>query len=317
MSNEANVFDVVVPLYNKERYVRAALESVLRQTHQPNRIIVVDDGSTDGSARAVDSIASPLIQLVRGDRDGVSAARNLGVMHSQSPVVAFLDADDLWTPQHLYDLNRLRKSFPECQVYATSYVFRDNEHDRAPIFRGLRDDTHQTIGRYFRVASQSDPPLFSSAIAVTRSALNAIGGFPVGIAQGEDLLTWARLACRFEIAFTPSVSVAFCQPEFGGGPTRRPEATDDVGPALVELLNIVPPEQRSDLRRYISLWHKMRGSMFAALGEPQHARQEYRQAVRYHPTSVRLLAKSLMTFLPTTQVQRINQAWILATRKPI
>jgi glycosyltransferase involved in cell wall biosynthesis len=310
--------DVIVPLYNKRDFVSAALASALSQTRPPRRVIVVDDGSTDGSKQAVAAISSPLVQLIEVNRGGVSAARNIGIAASAAPVLAFLDADDLWEPDHLSTVADLRRYFPQCQVYASGYLFRDAHGvDRRPIIRGWPGAKPMVMDDYFRIASRSDPPLFSSAVAATRQAIDAVGGFPVGVPQGEDLLTWARLACRFRIAYSPRPTVVFRQPEFAQGPTRRPEAEDRVGPALLALLEASPPARRRALRRYIALWHKMRGSMFMALGERRCAWLEFRQALRFHPLSARLAVKSFLTLLPRSRFQRITQSWMLATRKPL
>src|SRR5437764_1208122 len=91
---------VVIPTYNSARYIGDAVESVLAQTLPPAEIIVIDDGSQDDTAQRI----SPLLDRVtyRFQKNaGVSAARNLGVSIAQQPLVAFLDADDVWHPAKL------------------------------------------------------------------------------------------------------------------------------------------------------------------------------------------------------------------------
>ena len=89
---------VIIPLYNKEREIGDTLRSVLAQTLQPTEIVVVDDGSTDGSAGAVRAIASPLVKLVTQANAGVCAARNRAIAESTGDLIALLDADDTWEP---------------------------------------------------------------------------------------------------------------------------------------------------------------------------------------------------------------------------
>lgn len=91
---------VVIPVYNGERYLAEAIESVLAQTSPVTEIIVVDDGSTDGSAAVAERFC-PAVRLVSGSHAGAGAARNRGVAESNGTLIAFLDADDVWPPDKL------------------------------------------------------------------------------------------------------------------------------------------------------------------------------------------------------------------------
>jgi hypothetical protein len=147
--------------------------------------------------------------------------------------------------------------------------------------------------------------------------MQAIGGFPLGILQGEDLLTWARLAARFQVAYCLRDTAVVWQPDFGSGqPTRRPEEEDCVAPALVCLLGEIAPPVRGSLLKYISLWHKMRGSMYLALGDRADARREFKRAMAYHARSAPLWAKYVMTFLPEAGIRRVLSLWLRLTRRP-
>jgi len=94
---------VIIPYYNAEKYLEEAIKSVLHQVSKPNEIILVDDGSTDRSAEIAESFKKQ-VKIIRQDHKGAAAARNLGVNHANGFYLAFLDADDLWTPNHLFVL---------------------------------------------------------------------------------------------------------------------------------------------------------------------------------------------------------------------
>ena len=130
---------VVIPLYNKEKEIARTLRSVLAQTSQPLEIIVVDDGSTDGSAARVEEIGSPLIRLIRQENRGVSAARNRAMQEACGEYAALLDGDDTWEPGYLAEIERLIAAYPNCGAYATSFNV-DDGHRLTP------GDTPQTEG---------------------------------------------------------------------------------------------------------------------------------------------------------------------------
>ena len=101
------MISVVIPLYNKEKQIAKTLQTVLNQTYQNFEIVIVNDGSTDGSVEEVLRISDSRIRLVNQENGGVSAARNRGIDEAKGEYIAFLDADDLWDIDHLEVLYQL------------------------------------------------------------------------------------------------------------------------------------------------------------------------------------------------------------------
>ena len=99
MNEEQPLVSVIIPVYNGARFLRAALESVFAQTYRPIEVIVVDDGSADDSGVIAQSF--PEVRYVRQQNEGVAAARNNGIQIARGEFLAFLDQDDLWTPEKL------------------------------------------------------------------------------------------------------------------------------------------------------------------------------------------------------------------------
>lgn len=229
------MISIVIPLYNKEALVGRTLRSVAAGDLQDCEVVVVDDGSTDGSAEAARRTAGELglkdFRLISQENGGVAAARNRGIAEAIGEFVAFIDADDEWRSDHIQTLKQLVMAFPQCAVFATAYddVMADGKVVPAVVNGQPFAGDSGVIDNYFEIASESKPPLWTSAVMVRRDALTAIGGFPEGIKSGEDLLTWARLACRHGIAYSTRSTALYNR---GFSNPRPPEKTDEVGRQL-------------------------------------------------------------------------------------
>src|SRR5262245_2597869 len=104
-------FSVIIPLYNKENYIRNTLKCVLEQSFTDFEIIIVNDGSTDNGLKVVKEFTDSRIVIEEQTNKGVSAARNLGIEKAAGTMIALLDADDYWFPNHLEVLHALHTDF--------------------------------------------------------------------------------------------------------------------------------------------------------------------------------------------------------------
>jgi glycosyltransferase involved in cell wall biosynthesis len=293
---------VIIPLYNKEKDVSRALSSVLAQTMSDFEIVVVNDGSTDKGPDLVRAMKDPRIKVVDQANSGVTAARNRGIAEARAELIAFLDADDEWEPDFLETIMHLKNKFPSCEVCATNYSFRRaNNYSRPTIERGLPNEFREGIlTDYFKIASQSDPPLWTSAVAVTKNAIEAIGGFPTGVTIGEDLLTWARLALQYDIAYCIAAKAYHWEPvNIAERPGRFPQIPDVVGQELALLLHNSERGRIKGLRKYLAVWHRMRASIFIRLGRKFQAALEIKRAILYFPFNVKLIIYIFLLFIPT------------------
>jgi glycosyltransferase involved in cell wall biosynthesis len=308
MSETIIPFSIVIPLYNKESTVERALRSILHQTVQDFEIVIVNDGSTDNGARVVKAIGDPRIRLIYQENQGVSAARNRGIAEAQYDLIAFLDADDEWLPKFLSTIRRMVDRYPDCGLYATRYFLRSPKGKQIPaIVRGLPASFEGILGNYFLIAARSHPPVWTSAICARKEVLMQIGGFPVGVTLGEDLLTWARVAVKRAIAFSShccSVYYISNSKAYEGPPNRIPADDDVVGCGLEALLKAIAPGKRSSLRRYCAHWHKMRASLYLRLGMRSKAHDEICQSLNYR-FRVILLVYWFISFFPTTVILSI------------
>lgn len=195
-------FSVIMPLYNKAPYVRKAVESVVGQTYKDWELIVVDNGSTDGSGDIVASIADSRIRTIRlEDNIGPGAARNRGAAESTAPWICFLDADDWWEPTFLEEMAGLIERHPDAGVYGTSYYIVKNGRKRvAPI--GVDDGFTEGEINYCQIYAKTlCMPLTSITVCMPRKVFEEQGGFPTGIKLGEDFLLWVHVALNHKVVF--------------------------------------------------------------------------------------------------------------------
>lgn len=194
---------VIVPLYNKRRHVRRALDSVLAQTFQDFEVVVVDDGSTDGGGDVVREMGDPRIRLIVQENAGVSAARNRGISEARGDLIAFLDADDEWEPHFLETVMSLRARYPHAGLYATAYRYCAGERAWRPCFVDCIEQGEGGVLTDYFLAARGQAPVWTSAVVVPKSVFEELGGFPVGVPRGEDRHMWARIALRYPIAWSP------------------------------------------------------------------------------------------------------------------
>ncbi|MGN0236550.1 MAG: glycosyltransferase family 2 protein [Lepagella sp.] len=301
------MISVVIPLYNKEALIGRTLESVLAQSYQDFEVVVVNDGSSDGSAAVVESFADPRIRLIRQENAGVSAARNRGIAEARGEFIALLDGDDIWRPDYLATVANLIERYPQCGVFATGYEFVDEFNRISPlIIRNLSfNDRDGVLDNYFHVASTSHPPLWTSIVTARKSAFEAVGGFPVGVTSGEDLLTWARLACRYQIAYSTRVEAQYFTPTTGitgKVPADLRTTKDAVGLAL----NSLSKEYRDKgVDEYVSFWYKMRAVINLGHLYRSSAFRCAAKALRYKPTNLKALSLLILSISPKLIINKI------------
>jgi glycosyltransferase involved in cell wall biosynthesis len=178
----ALMVSVVIPTFERRRSVVEAVQSVLNQTCGDVEVIVVDDGSTDGTAAAVGAV-DERVRVVQRPNGGPAAARNTGIRHARAPLLAFLDSDDRWHQRHLEELLGLFDSHPAAVLACTGGASFGDDSLRRP--RGHRQVAPETL---------LGGLLCTSAVGVRREAVEAVGGFDERLRVLEDSDLWCRLS---------------------------------------------------------------------------------------------------------------------------
>lgn len=201
---------VVMPLFNKVSFVEEAIVSVLKQTLPATEIIVVDDGSTDGSAECVERLANSQVRLIRQANAGVAAARNRGIQEATGDLIAFLDADDRYLPGFLATIHELAADFPNAGLLGTAYCrfWDDGRYASNPLHASIahrRGYVPAFYTAWCRTAFLSTISLAVRRAVFTEKSLR----FPIGEKLGEDQDLWFRIAERYPVAFDPAVCAEY------------------------------------------------------------------------------------------------------------
>ncbi|WP_293872556.1 glycosyltransferase family 2 protein [Flavobacterium sp.] len=203
-------FSIVIPLYNKEKYVLASLQSVLNQTFENYEVIIVDDCSTDESFEIVSTIKSEKVKIIKHDfNKGLSASRNTGIKNSNGVYIAFLDADDFWKHTFLEELFLLIKSFPKAKLFAANYeeVYPNNVV-LLPNNNAKNLEKISMIKDFFEI-SLAQPLYCPSSLCVDKMVFDAIGFYNETIRYGEDVDFNIRANSSFQLAYSKKPLVAY------------------------------------------------------------------------------------------------------------
>lgn len=193
------MFTVVIPLFNKALSIQRALDSVFAQTFPPAQIIVVNDGSTDGSDKIAKAQSDARIRVIDQPNRGVSAARNAGIAAASEPFIAFLDADDRWLPGYLEHMKSVIEKHPGAVMYGAGY--RTFKHGRPTGEFGVRAAEPGPVD-FFREWSRGHL-LHACTTVVPKAAAEAVGGFGENVAYGDDYHFWAKLALSGPVVLSP------------------------------------------------------------------------------------------------------------------
>ncbi len=194
---------VVIPLYNKENFIKDTVVSVFNQTYSDFELLVIDDCSTDNSYKIVSQFVDPRVSIISHKTNkGLSASRNTGIKNSTSNYIAFLDADDLWKPHFLEEIVHLIKTFPEASLFATNYEeIIDKKVILAANNGAEKLKKHLIILDYFKNSLQQ--PLYCpSSLCVKNKVFDKIGLFNETITFGEDVDFNIRANLNFKLAYS-------------------------------------------------------------------------------------------------------------------
>lgn len=190
-------YSIVIPLYNKESFIKRTLEKVLNQSFIDFEVIVVDDGSTDESVNVVKNIKDDRIKIFSKTNGGVSSARNYGIKKASGKYIAFLDADDWWSSDYLDKMHQVIIS-EKAHVYCccNAEVISPDRIIVNPV-KSLLNHEISELDYQKTFLSTMSSPIHTSAVIISHEVLNKYQ-FDEKLIMGEDLILWLTITSRYK-----------------------------------------------------------------------------------------------------------------------
>ena len=308
------MFSVIIPVYNGEKHIDNAIESVLKQDLDDYEIIIVDDGSKDNTAAVLEKYRqSENIRIISQKNQGVSAARNRGMDEAKGSYFVFLDADDIWYPDHLSVMSSLIEKYPDAGLYGTftrTHLVSGEYIEDCPFFRNRGDTVY--LPDFFEAYHKDKSAKMFTVITtcISREAIEKAGGFPVGSPIGEDLELSLRVAAYFPVVLSNKKTALYNK--------ENSSATKDISfdpewsffDTVDELYNdaSIPSSKKKNLKKVMNWFTMRRVRHYCILGEKKKAWKHF-FGICCLPY---LLKDNIITFalllMPTASVKKIFSA---------
>ncbi|MCH9813638.1 MAG: glycosyltransferase family 2 protein [Epsilonproteobacteria bacterium] len=192
------MISVIIPVYNREALIARAIDSVLSQTFLADEIIVVDDGSTDATAKVLERYRDK-VKIITQENRGVSSARNAGIKASSGSWITLLDSDDIWHPEKLALQKDYHEREPVCLISHTAEKWmRHNKEIK-------QKKAHQKPSGWCFEENLDFCKIAPSTIMIAREVFEEVGYFDEALEVCEDYDLWLRMLRRYPLGFVEEV----------------------------------------------------------------------------------------------------------------
>lgn len=194
------IFSVIIPLFNKEKFIGATLKSVLEQSFTDFEVLIVNDGSTDSSVEIIKKFSDPRIRYFSQENEGVSSARNYGIEKAKSNYISFIDADDYWYSGFLEEMFENIKKYPEHKVFSAAIEIA-TANKVFPAQYSIAKTNDCEVVNYFS-ASSKETAICTSCAVFNKSIFEETGNFDTQIKSGQDTDLWIRIGLVYPVLFS-------------------------------------------------------------------------------------------------------------------
>ncbi len=277
--------DVIMPTYNAAKYLPLAIESVIAQTFEDWRILIVDDGSSDNTAEIVASFAErlgPKLKYIQQANGGPSKARNNAIRQSTAEFLAFLDADDIWMPNRL---SESLKRFEGRPGIGLTYGFVTRIDSVGKEIDTLADRQKYSEGRIAPYIYMRMIDLTCVTITIRKECIDAVGLFDESLLVTEDRDLWLRIALKYEVALVPQVVALYRSSP--GSLTTNPNRMLEGQLKFLDKNYGAPGCGWMARQAALSNIYRQRAEAFAIRKQPWDALRSSLQAVALYPLEIR------------------------------
>ncbi|MFQ5952455.1 MAG: glycosyltransferase [Candidatus Omnitrophota bacterium] len=190
-------FSVIIPTFDRKAFLEKAVNSVLEQSFKDIKLIIIDDGSTDGTGQLISKYEDERITYAYQDNQGVANARNKGLALSTGKFIAFLDSDDYWVPEKLSTAAEYIKRFPDIQIFHTEEVW----YKKGKLLP-QKERHKKPTGFVYKNALPLCCISISTAV-INRGVFDAVGTFDEELEACEDYDFWLRATQQYEVKLIP------------------------------------------------------------------------------------------------------------------
>jgi len=303
---------VIIPVYNGEKYIEEALESVFTQTFQDFEVIVINDGSTDGTEQRLAKYF-PRIRYLLQDNQGQSASRKVGLELAKGSLIAFLDADDVWLPKKLERQVEFTHTHPEYGIVTTDQECFRGDEVVCPSYKGLFEIANGFILEKIIFGHW----ISASAALIRRECFDKVEFYSSEPPEfSEDWLMWMQIAAYYPVHFIDEVLVRR-RLHAANASYQREEGQFQSLLRNLEILREKIPQlkARPDLINEAAFricFNRGLGDLRAV--RLPRAREKLRRAVGYKPYSFKALLLLAVSYLPSSVLGAIKSGWKRASR---
>jgi len=296
----APAVSVIIPTRNRAAFLEAAVASVRQQTFRDWELIVVDDGSRDGTGEVVRRLSDRRVRALRFEASrGAAAARNAGLSRATGAFVAFLDDDDEWLPSKLErQIGLFLRSSPEVGLVYGSYPVVDRKSGQQ-----LRRKVAEERGDLSRGLLRRNFVGGMSSVVVRREGLDRVGGFDETLATFEDYDLFIRLSRHYLFDFIAEDVLKYYVHSSDNQLSRNPE-TFGLGLAAMARKYSDSPT----LRRNLSVYQRNLGIRYCSDGDFGKGRRAIRRAIRFYPFDRRHYPTFVLSLLGATAFRAVTRA---------
>ena len=308
------MFSVIIPVYNGEKFIDNAINSVISQTYKDFELIIINDGSKDNTSKVLEKYASnPKITIINQENGGVSLARNNGISRAVGSHIVFLDADDEWEAYHLETMARLIEKYPSAGLYGTftrTELVNGDVISECKFFKDKDNDVflEDFFEEYHKDKSAKMFTVITTCISA--EAIKKTGGFPVGCAIGEDLELSLRVAAYYPVVLCKTITATYKKENSIATKIKSFDADWKFFDTVEELYadNTIPPSKKENLKKVMGWFTMRRCRHYIIDGQKRKAYKAYLNTPKESVSLKDKMINLVLLMLPSALVRQIFAA---------